>query len=195
MDDDFITQHVRHGRKWEGSLCFLYYRDYVNVARLKLRVPEETETLWLGQNRGELGFLGLSCFRHRRESSTLLVEGEFDVLVPLAFALMVSDQTINVLCRFGGAMRDQRNLTKLAGWGITHGYILPDYNQGGLEFVEGLLAQADGQLDLLVVWPPTTRSERIQRRWAVASSPSAPLGLRCRLSGICRGTGWPAVLP
>jgi hypothetical protein len=151
--DDFITLHTKRGRKWEGSLVFLYHRDYVNVARLKIRVPEEKEELWLGRRGSDLGFFGLSCFHYRQDGSTLVVEGEFDVLVPQALALTEHGKTTNVLCRSGGAMRVKGSLTKLACLGITRCYILPDFDQGGVEFVEALLAQSDSQLEMLVVWP------------------------------------------
>jgi hypothetical protein len=153
MADDFIQLHCRRGRKWEGSLAFLYHRDYANVARLKLRIPEARETLWLGRSGSDLGFFGLSCFRYRTDSSTLLVEGEFDVLIPMALALVEHGQTINILCRSGGAMHSKEGLVKLAGLGITRCYLLPDHDQGGLEFVEALLARAHGQPELLMVWP------------------------------------------
>ncbi len=154
MAEDFIALHTKRSRKWEGSLVFLYYHDYVNVARLKLRVPGDRETLWLGRSRSEPGFFGLSCFHYRRDSSTLLVEGEFDVLIPQGLALAEQGKTTNILCRSGSAMLATGGLMKLAALGISRCYILPDHDQGGMTFVEGLLAQADSQLEILVVWPP-----------------------------------------
>jgi DNA primase len=154
MADDFIQLHIRRGHKWEGSLAFLYHRDYVNVSRVKLRVPEGRETEWLGKSGSDIGFFGLSCFQYRRDSRTLLVEGEFDLLVPQALALIEHGKTTNLLCRSGGAMRDKQALRKLASLGITHGYIFPDHDRGGLQYVEALLAHADGAPELLVVDPP-----------------------------------------
>lgn len=147
------------GQKWTGSLAFFYGLSFREASRIKLRIPRTKEMIILGEKERDIGIFGLTSYDPRKgDGGVLLVEGEFDLLIPWALAIQEKNLVPSIFCRSGGAAIGNRIFKILAGLGVPTLYALPDNDQAGREWVEKIIKGASSAgLGVLVSWPTDYR--------------------------------------
>ncbi len=158
-DERLLVGAAQGGGKWTGALAFFYGLSFNEISRIKLRIPRTREIIFLGKKGQEIGFFGLSSYDPRKGGErVLLVEGEFDLLVPWALAIQERGLIPPIFCRSGGAAKGDRTFKLLAGLGVQTPYLFPDNDESGLQWTEKSIKGAEAaDLSVLVSWPEDYR--------------------------------------
>ena len=126
--------------KVEKSLCFFYERTFGEISGVKFYDINTKSRTWCGPKGADadIGFFGLTALSSDDVASNdlILLEGEFDVLVPQYKALSKYGDVFGMVCRSGSAASNPKTFDNLRQHGLSHITILPDNDKGGDIFVE-----------------------------------------------------------
>jgi len=170
------------GQTYVGQLVFVLHDAPGSIARFKLRAPrsdskamtyvDDAYAMESGDFRGYFGLHFARAFLGSDENgvnflnSAYLVEGEFDVLSPLARMLRQGSTDFLILAAGGGSVQ---GADKLLEFGITNIFIVGDRDKGGENFTQLLLEKSSSpKLTFKVFnWPDEYAN------WRDAVSPAA----------------------
>jgi hypothetical protein len=125
-----------------GAVVMFYHSTPNDIARFRLRIPNETDTAKAiiaikDAKEDRLGIFGLGMYSGLKEETSdtmgttarcVVVEGEFDQMHYAMLAAEVGNTDIIVLSHSGGSNHD---ISDLANFGIKHVYYVPDCDAGG----------------------------------------------------------------
>lgn len=151
----------------DSAICFMYQKTFGEYSGFKLRPLGKNKPQFFHNKKDrskkdkDIGFFGLTCIdsttiKEYKDSDLLLVEGEFDVLVPQFKALSMYGETFNIVCRSGSAATSINAFQNLKNHGIRSVAIFPDNDEGGVKFIKGASKTASSfGLIVDVIWPST----------------------------------------
>jgi DNA primase len=125
--------------KVEKSFCFMYERTFGEISGIKFYDINTKKREWCGpKGLEDIGFFGLTAFSSDdvANNDLILVEGEFDVLVPQYKALSRYGDVFGMVCRSGSAATNPKTFDSIRQHGVSHITILPDNDEGGRTFIE-----------------------------------------------------------
>jgi len=126
--------------KVEKSFCFIYERTFGEISGIKFYDIDTKTRVWCGPQgtASDIGFFGLTAFSSdgAADNDLILLEGEFDVLIPQYKALSRYGNVFSMVCRSGSAATNPKTFDSIRQHGISHITILPDNDAGGKTFVE-----------------------------------------------------------
>lgn len=148
----------------DNAICFMYQKTFGEYSGFKLRPMGGNKARFFSLGRSkkkdtDIGFFGLTCIdssviRKYQDSDVIVVEGEFDVLVPQYKALQMYGETFNIVCRSGSAATSIQAFKNLKEHGIHSIAVFPDSDEAGREFIKATSRNAFGHGLLVdVVWP------------------------------------------
>lgn len=152
----------------DNCLCFMYQKTFGEFSGFKLRPLDGKQPKFFGALKSrsrkktlvdDIGFFGLcsmdpSSIKTYVDSDVVLVEGEFDLLVPQYKCLELLGDTFTILCRSGGAIDSPVAFESLREHGFKSIAVFPDSDSAGINFVKTISKIATGfGLRVDVVWP------------------------------------------
>jgi len=162
--------------KYGKSIVFFYRRAFDEYSGYKLRALgkdfkplADKKFTWVCNyiDKGlDIGFFGLNCLEGSnleavQNSDLVLVEGEFDVLVPQYKALSFYGDVLSLICRSGGSAATPQAFENLYQQGIKSIAIFPDCDDAGREFIRGCSnSAAMHNISVEVVWPAVYETKK-----------------------------------
>ncbi|OGR25916.1 MAG: hypothetical protein A2139_14245 [Desulfobacca sp. RBG_16_60_12] len=140
QEERLLIGAERDGGKWTGALAFFYGQSFGEISRIKLRPAraKAREARFLGKESIDIGFFGLSHYQPQNGERPLLVEGEFDMLVPWAQALREHGKVPNIFCRSGSAGKTLSAMMALKDLGMGAPILLGDNDKAGQDWEKDL---------------------------------------------------------
>jgi DNA primase len=147
----------------DKSISFMYQKTFGEFSGFKLRPLDSKKAKFFsagGKKDDDIGFFGLNSYEGKdlydiRNNDIILVEGEFDVLVPQYKAIHMFGDVFGIVCRSGGAATSPASFNNLRQHGITNICVFPDNDAGGREFIEKCSRSASSNnVTIDVMWPP-----------------------------------------
>lgn len=149
--------------KMDKSISFMYQKTFGEFSGFKLRPLDSKKMKFFsagGKSGEDIGFFGLNCYEGKdlydiRNNDIILVEGEFDVLVPQYKAIHMYGDMFGIVCRSGGAASSPATFKNLRQHGISNICIFADNDKAGHEYIEKCAKSASlSNLTVDVMIPP-----------------------------------------
>lgn len=171
-----LLERGKSSFKYGKSIIFFYRRAFEEYSGFKLRPVgtnfkplENKKFIWIcsaiDKNK-DIGFFGLNCLEglnldSLQNSDLVIVEGEFDVLVPQFKSLSFYGDVLGLICRSGGSAASPQAFKNLSQQGIKSVAIFPDSDDAGKEFIKGCSTSASmHNITIEVVWPAVYSTQK-----------------------------------
>jgi len=149
-----------------GALVYVYHSTPSDVARFRLRIPNEEDQakkiIAIEDDREDrLGVFGLGMYGYLTPKTseegigyttkTVVVEGEMDCLHYAILATEAANMDLIVLAHCGATGRD---LGELVNYGLRNAYYIPDHDEGGDTNCKEILKINSKIKFKIFSWPP-----------------------------------------